>query len=108
MLSGQKEKRIWRNQILPDVSEGMDGQVEQTEVLDKKTQPKKRYTVEGILAMMEINHIGTGATRAEILKKLLTKKKGNPEAYLKQQKNVLISTGLARALSGIFRKNFGT
>ena len=82
---------------LPDVSEGMDGQVEQTEVLDKKTQPKKRYTVEGILAMMEINHIGTGATRAEILKKLLTKKKGNPEAYLKQQKNVLISTGLARS-----------
>ncbi len=61
-------------QILPELAEGSKLAVDSQAVLDKKTQPPKRYTVSSIVSLMEANMIGTPATMGEIVKKLQKRK----------------------------------
>ncbi len=58
-------------QILPKLSEGADITVDKKEILDRMTKAPARYTIAGLIAAMEKYNIGTSATRAEIVKKLL-------------------------------------
>ncbi len=61
-------------QELPVMKEGDIVFVQSAERLNKKTQPPKSYTVSTLISAMEKYNIGTSATRAEIIKKLLNPK----------------------------------
>lgn len=62
-------------QELPDLKEGEIIYVQAAERLNKKTLPPKSYTVSTLISAMEKYNIGTSATRAEIIKKLLNPKR---------------------------------
>ncbi|MFW5912100.1 MAG: DNA topoisomerase I [Candidatus Hadarchaeota archaeon] len=55
---------------LPEVSEGDELEVEEAKLLERKTNPPRRYTKSSIIKEMERKNIGTKATRAPILEKL--------------------------------------
>lgn len=57
-------------QILPELAEGSSLVIDSSALLDKKTQPPKKFTDETIVKAMEKYGIGTSATRAELIKKL--------------------------------------
>ena len=57
-------------QILPDMKEGESVKVKEVRLLEKETQPPKRYTQGSIIKEMEKKGLGTRATRAEILQTL--------------------------------------
>lgn len=101
--------------VLPNISEGETVSVKNTEILEKETTPPKRYTQATILAAMEtagktLNDedlekvlkecagLGTPATRADILNKLME------DEYVKNLQNNLVPTqagiDLINALSG--------
>ncbi len=60
----------FKEQILPDVKEGQDVKAEKIEILDKETQPPKRFTQASILKELESLGLGTKGTRALILQTL--------------------------------------
>ncbi len=60
----------FEDQPLPDLKEGQILRVRDVVVLDKETQPPKRYSQGSIVKEMEDRNLGTRATRAEILKTL--------------------------------------
>ena len=60
----------FRDEILPDVSEGDRIRVEKITILDKETEPPSRYNQASILKEMESLGLGTKATRAQILQTL--------------------------------------
>lgn len=62
------------NQELPELAEGYVLSTQAAERLNKKTQPPKSYTVSTLISAMEKYNIGTSATRAEIIQKLLNPK----------------------------------
>lgn len=85
-----------QEQTLPSLQEGDKISITKAEVLDKQTQPKKHFTEASILALMEnprneeetsgkLVGLGTPATRAEILEKLLKR-----EYIVLDKKNLLI------------------
>ena len=85
-----------QEQTLPSLQEGDKVSITKTEILDKQTQPKKHFTEASILALMEnprneeetsgkLVGLGTPATRAEILEKLLKR-----EYIVQDKKNLLI------------------
>ena len=62
-------------------------------LLNKMTKAPARYTVSSVIDVMEKNNIGTSATRAEIIKKLL-----NPtRQFVRLEKNKYYATDLGRA-----------
>lgn len=66
--------------------------VETIELLQKKTEPPKHFTVETLIAAMEKYGIGTAATRADIIKKLQ-----NPDRkFVSMVKKNYISTELGQ------------
>lgn len=84
-------------QELPALEKGDSLAVRKAEILDKYTQPKKHFTEASILALMEnprnedettgrLVGLGTPATRAEILEKLLKRD------YITQNKKNLLVT----------------
>ena len=84
-------------QELPALEKGDSLAVRKAEILDKHTQPKKHFTEASILALMEnprnedettgrLVGLGTPATRAEILEKLLKRE------YITQNKKNLLVT----------------
>ena len=86
-----------QEQTLPSLQEGDKVSITKTEILDKQTQPKKHFTEASILALMEnprnedetsgkLVGLGTPATRADILEKLLKR-----EYITVDKKNLLIS-----------------
>ncbi len=79
-------------QILPKMSEGDSLSVDQKEIQDKMTKAPGRYTIAGLIAVMEKYSIGTSATRAEIVKKLLNPKR----AFITLEKGKYASTELGR------------
>lgn len=79
-------------QILPKMSEGDSVSVDQKEIQDKMTKAPGRYTIAGLIAVMEKYSIGTSATRAEIVKKLLNPKR----AFITLEKGKYASTELGR------------
>lgn len=78
--------------ILPVLEKGNELNVDGVKAIDKKTKPPARYTVSSIIALMEKNHIGTSATRGEIIKKLMNQR--NP--YICLEKGKYYSTELGR------------
>ena len=85
-----------QEQTLPSLQEGDKISITKAEILDKQTQPKKHFTEASILALMEnprneeetsgkLVGLGTPATRAEILEKLLKR-----EYIVLDKKNLLI------------------
>jgi DNA topoisomerase-1 len=60
----------FKESILPEMREGERLEVKGLEILDKETQPPKRFTQASILKEMESNSLGTKATRANILQTL--------------------------------------
>ncbi|WP_097006567.1 type IA DNA topoisomerase [Lacrimispora amygdalina] len=79
-------------EILPVLEKGHELNVDGVKAIDKKTKPPARYTVSSIIALMEKNHIGTSATRGEIIKKLMNQR--NP--YIRLEKSKYYSTELGR------------
>jgi DNA topoisomerase-1 len=61
---------VFREEILPDVSEGDRVKVDDMLLLDKETEPPSRYSQASILKEMETLGLGTKATRAHILQTL--------------------------------------
>ena len=83
-------------QELPPLKKGDSLAIRKAEILDKQTQPKKHFTEASILALMEnprneednsgkLVGLGTPATRADILEKLLKR-----EYIVLNKKNLLI------------------
>lgn len=79
-------------QILPKLAEGTVIAVDSKEIQDKMTKAPGRYTIAGLIAAMERYNIGTSATRAEIVKKLLNPKR----AFIILEKGKYTSTELGR------------
>lgn len=71
---------------LPQLKEGEKKDVTQIEVENKKTKPPKAYNESSLLAKLEKYGIGTEATRAGIIEKLLSRK------YITRQGKKLVST----------------
>lgn len=89
--SGEGEEKEER-QILPKLAEGTPVSVDSKEISDKMTKAPGRYTIAGLIAVMEKYNIGTSATRAEHIKKLL-----NPgRAFIILEKGKYASTELGR------------
>ena len=60
----------FEEQELPDVKAGEEVKVESINLLDKETQPPKRYTPASIIKKMESLGLGTKATRSQIVETL--------------------------------------
>lgn len=78
---------------IPLVEEGEAYEIAEAQILDKKTQPPKAYTVSSIIRDMEKYSIGTPATRAEIIKKLMAANR----QYVTLQNGKYHSTNIGRA-----------
>ncbi len=83
---GEKDEK----QILPKLAEGTVIPVDNREIQDKMTKSPGRYTIAGLIAVMEKYNIGTSATRAEIVKKLLKR------TFITMEKGKYSSTDLGR------------
>lgn len=57
---------------LPEIKEGMTFPVRRCELLEGRTTPPPRYSEAGLLTEMEKHGLGTPATRADIIEKLLS------------------------------------
>lgn len=76
ILRGEdKDKEDTEEQQVPILEKGNAINVQEIKLIDKKTTPPARYTVESIITLMEKYHIGTSATMAEIIKKLQNPKR---------------------------------
>ena len=60
----------FKDEELPDVKKGEDVKVVEIKLLDKETQPPRRYTPASIIKELEKRNLGTKATRATILETL--------------------------------------
>jgi len=74
----------YRETVLPQVKQGQNLGVKSLDVLDKETQPPKRFTQAGILKEMEAEGLGTKATRAGILETLYDR------GYI-QEKDIIVT-----------------
>lgn len=79
-------------QVLPPLQEGQTVVVQGCRVQHGQTQPPPRYTEASLLTVMEKHNLGTPATRAEIIEKLI-----NTEA-VERRGNQLVPTGKAHQL----------
>lgn len=75
LFKNTAEKHDENFQILPELAEGSNLVIDSAALLDKKTEPPKKFTDETIVKAMEKYGIGTSATRAEIIKKLQNPKR---------------------------------
>lgn len=69
-----------------DLKEGMIKKVTNIEIIDKKTEPPSLFDESDLLAQLEKYNIGTEATRAGIIEKLLSRK------YILKDKKKLLTT----------------
>lgn len=59
--------------ILPQLNKGQEIKLALTEIVDRYTSPPPRYNPKSVLTLMENQHIGTKATRAEIIDTLYSR-----------------------------------
>lgn len=85
----------FKDQILPEVKKGPIN-IKDLELLEKETQPPKRYTQASILKKLDDLGLGTKATRADILQTLYDR------GYIKEQ--AIIVTDLGKAIIEALRK----
>lgn len=88
-----QNKKKGEGDEIPSVSENDVLKINETIIQDKKTVPPKAYTVGTIIKEMEKYNIGTPATRAEIIKKLMA----NNRQYITLQNGKYHSTDIGRA-----------
>jgi len=79
-------------QLLPPLAIGQSLAVKQTRLRESKTQPPARYAEAGLLSKMEKYGLGTPATRADIIEKLLSSQ------TIDRQGNRLVPTGKGKQL----------
>lgn len=79
--------------ILPDAKEGDVLTIKRSFVQSNKTKPPKAYTIPSVLKDMEKYDIGTSATRAEIIKKLMAANR----QYITLENGKYHSTALGRS-----------
>lgn len=100
LFKNTAEKHDETLQILPEVAEGSNLVIDTAVLLDKKTEPPKKFNDETIVKAMEKYGIGTSATRAEIIKKLQNPKK----QFIVREKGKYSVTELGEAYIGIVPK----
>ena len=64
----------YEENILPELTEGMPLKIQKFETLEDETTPPPHHSQGGILKIMEDMHLGTKATRPEMLKKLMERR----------------------------------
>lgn len=74
IVKGEDKEEDAQEQI-PFLEKGDRIAVKGLSLLSKKTTPPPRYTIESIISLMEKYHIGTSATRADIIVKLQNPKR---------------------------------
>jgi DNA topoisomerase-1 len=74
----------YKEEILPQLTVGEKLGVKSLDIMDKETQPPKRFTQAGILKEMESLELGTKATRAGILETLYDRD------YI-QERNIIVT-----------------
>lgn len=74
---------------IPKVKEGEEIKIESVQLLEKQTEPPKRYSAGSIIKEMEARGLGTKATRAEILQTLYQRN------YIKGKSITVTNLGLA-------------
>jgi len=90
--NADSKKEEQENVILPDAKEGDILTVKKSFVQSNKTKPPKAYTIPSIIKDMEKYDIGTSATRAEIIKKLMA----DNRRYITLENGKYHSTALGR------------
>lgn len=77
---------------LPELKQGQKLSVQRCQVIPGRTQPPKRYTEAALLTQMEKHGLGTPATRADIIEKLVH------SDTIERQGNALHPTGKGKQL----------
>ncbi|WP_237111222.1 DNA topoisomerase, partial [Nonomuraea sp. MG754425] len=80
---------------LPELREGETVKVQRCIVRPGRTQPPKRYNEATLLTQMEKHGLGTPATRADIIEKLVS------SDTIERQGNLLHPTGKGKQLIGL-------
>lgn len=80
------------SQLLPSLTTGQSLSVKQTQLKELRTLPPSRYTEASLLSRMEKYGLGTPATRADIIEKLLQ------TDTIERSRNRLIPTGKGKQL----------
>ncbi len=78
--------------VLPELTQGEAVNVQRCRVTPGRTQPPKRYTEAALLTQMEKHGLGTPATRADIIEKLIS------SDTIERQGNYLHPTGKGKQL----------
>ncbi|WP_239618067.1 DNA topoisomerase III [Cohnella mopanensis] len=78
--------------MLPELREGESLEVKQCRIQNGRTMPPKRYTEAALLTQMEKHGLGTPATRADIIEKLVS------SDTIERQSNLLHPTGKGKQL----------
>ncbi|GKU80316.1 DNA topoisomerase III [Paenibacillus sp. L3-i20] len=81
-----------RSQTLPSIQEGQSLTLKQSAVKELRTLPPARYTEATLLTQMEKHGLGTPATRADIIEKLLA------TDTIERTRNTLAPTGKGKQL----------
>ncbi len=80
---------------LPELREGETVKVQRCNIRPGRTQPPKRYNEASLLTQMEKHGLGTPATRADIIEKLVS------SDTIERQGNLLHPTGKGKQLIGL-------
>ena len=67
------EYATFKEEELPNVKDGQELKVDELKLLEKETQPPKRYTPASIIRELEKRNLGTKATRASIVDTLFNR-----------------------------------
>ncbi len=79
-------------QVLPALSPGQSLSLKSCRMQEDRTRPPAHYTEAGLLTQMEKHHLGTPATRADIIEKLLQ------TDTIERRQNRLVPTGKGKQL----------
>ncbi|WP_248925801.1 DNA topoisomerase III [Paenibacillus hamazuiensis] len=82
----EEEEREPAGQLLPELKEGESLPLKLCRLAEHKTKPPARFTEATLLTQMEKHHLGTPATRADIIEKLLSSE------TIERQQNRLVPT----------------
>lgn len=81
-----------RDQTLPALQAGQSLVIQQTHIRAQETRPPAKYTEASLLARMEQHGLGTPATRADLIEKLISSQ------TIERQHNRLVPTGKGKQL----------
>ncbi|WP_310551195.1 DNA topoisomerase III [Paenibacillus glufosinatiresistens] len=93
--SEEEENAASRNIRLPEIREGEGVTVRRCVLRPGRTQPPKRYTEASLLTQMEKHGLGTPATRADLIEKLVS------SDTIERQGNLLHPTSKGKQLIGL-------